>query len=101
MPAIRITINTDAYGDDFEAARKAVAERLPDLIALLETGKYVGSFCLGGIWFATDPETGKVEKFPSRRAAHKWIREFTGWSVDLFSVEPSVRNPLCGDVDEL
>lgn len=47
MPAIRITFNTDKHGDDVEAARKDVAEKLLELAELLATGEYVGRFALG------------------------------------------------------
>ena len=47
MPAIRITIDTDKFGDDWEAARKDVAAKLPELAELLATGEYVGRFALG------------------------------------------------------
>lgn len=105
MPAIRITINTDQFGDDWPAARMAVAERLDDLRRLLAQGEYVGRFALGGSWMAVrhdmQPPQVLAACFPSRDAALKYLDDnHDGWTTETHGVQSS-RDILYGDIDEL
>ena len=103
MPAMRITINTDNFGNA-EAARKAVAERLPELVILLQTGEYVGGFVLGGTWSVKGHAGNGIlqEGLPSYRAAAKWLDDNMGegWTANEYIIESSEKQ-LLGDVDEL